>query len=109
MIDSLTRSISSSDEYDDDDVISLDSPIEQQPKTSDNVISPPNSPVVQHVRLSCNDGTTTVTVTYSPHHSRSDHISEISLMSNPYKAKPTEQHVLVNVNPALENCDHKNC
>ena len=80
-LDSLTRSISnskslgnsSSDEYDDDDVISLDSPIEQQPKTPDNVISPPNSPVQQqsayydvNVRLPCNGGATTVTVTSSP-------------------------------------------
>ena len=108
----ITRSIStsSSSDEDNDEVISLDSPVvEQQPQTqSDHVISPPNPPVQQspcydvNIRLS---NTATVTVTSSPHRPRSDHIS---CGTSPYKAKPTEQHVSITVNPALDNFNNNN-
>ena len=101
-INSLTMSInSSSDDDDDDDVISLDSPVvEQQPQTE--IILPPNPPAHQpsqspyYIRLS---GPIT---TSSPHRPRSGHIS---LVTNPYKAKSTEQCIIVTVNPAP---DHEN-
>ena len=102
-IDSLTRSLSSSSDEDNDEVISLDSPVEQQPQTqSDNVISPPNPPVQQSPRY---DVRLSVTVTSSPHRPRSDHISH---STHPYKAKPTEQHVSITVNPALDNSNNNN-
>ena len=97
---SLETNSSDSDDDDGDDIISLDSPVEQQ--------QPLPSYVDVRFQLPLSQGNrTTISVTPSPHRQRSNHISH---RSNPFKANATqlEQALSFTVNVMPENSNTDN-
>ena len=100
---------------DEDDVISLDSLVEQLPQAPSDVGPPIDPPEQQEsqsrspysydvtIRLPHNDGTITVTAS-SPHRPRAD---DISYCSNPQKIKPQKQHSLPTVAGSNDNSNNE--
>jgi len=80
----------------DDDVISLDSPLQEQSQSHDVTNQIPYNTTTTTTT------TTTVTVTHSPHRSRTYHISH---RSSPYKSPKQTLSVTVNVHENV-NSDH---